>query len=322
MTKRTKKKKKLSLLALILCLIFGFLGYLCGNGTIPLPDILSDLFPTSGPTLPAQPVEGVLTVHYIDVGQGDSFLLSCGGEYMLIDCGDSGRGDDVVAYLQQLGVTKLDYLVGSHPHADHMADMDEILEAFPVETFWTPELNSEALGKKFIQRTLATAEAQNLTPVMPELNTAYSLGDAQILVLGPTQSYSDPNDQSLVILVQFGSTRFLFTGDMEEQAEHDMLEYWNNDAMFQSDVLKVGHHGSDTSTHYRFLRAVDPDYGVISVGTGNSYGHPVDSTMKSLGAAEVLTYRTDYLGTIVATSDGTDITFSWSNTGEEPYIPD
>lgn len=320
MKKRTKKKLRKTLFTLILTLLLALFGYLYQDGSIQIPG----LSPTNNlNTLPPIPVDGALSVHYIDVGQADAIFLSCGGDYMLIDAGDRGDGNEVVAYLQELGVTELDYLVGTHPHSDHMGDMDEVLKAFPVETFWAPELNNEALAKVFMQDTLDAAEAQNLQPTQPELGQPYALGDAQILVLGPVHyDYEDANDLSLVLLVQFGSTRFLFTGDMEKAAEHDMLEHWNNDEGFKADVLKVGHHGSVTSTGYRFLRAVDPDHAVIQVGSGNQYQHPNQETLDILGDAEVLTYRTDYLGTIVATSNGTDITFDWTNTGEKPYIPE
>ena len=301
-------------------LIFGFLGYLTGSGRLDLSELLPQ---STTPTLPQGPVEGVLTVHYIDVGQADSILLSCNGEYMLIDAGDKDKDLPVVYYLQDMGVERLKYVVGTHPHSDHMGDMDEILKNFTVDTLWTPELSNAALKKVFIQDMFAAAEGQNLTPTQPELGQTYTLGDAQIQVLGPVHyDYSNENNLSLILLVQFGETRFLFTGDMEKDAESDMLNYWDNDSLFYAQVLKLGHHGSDTSTGYRFLRAVDCAYGVISVGTDNKYGHPKQETIDILGDAEVLTYRTDYLGTVIATSDGTDITFEWTNTGEEPYIPE
>lgn len=323
MNKKYKKAKRspgFVLFLLILSLLFGGFGYLCGNGTI---DISAYLPTTPINTLPQLPVEGALTVHFIDVGQADSILLSCGGDYMLIDGGNRADGDLVVAYLQDLGITNLDYVVGTHPHEDHMGGLDEVLKEFTVETLWTPELSASALKKVFIQDVLDAAEAQDLTPTQPELGTVYPLGEAQIIMLGPvTYDYDEENDLSLVFLVQFGATRFLFTGDMEKSAESDMLDYWGDGYDFRADVLKVGHHGSTTSTGYRFLRQVDPTAAVISVGTGNSYGHPNQETIDILGDAEVMTYRTDYLGNIIATTDGTDITFEWTNSGKSPYIPD
>lgn len=317
-----KKKNYLgrSLVTLVLVLIFGFLGYLTSSGRLDLSAFLPQ---STTPTLPQGPVEGVLTVHYIDVGQADSILISCGDDYMLIDGGNRSDGDLVVDYLKDLGITTLDYVVGTHPHEDHMGGLDEVLKEFSVETFWTPELSNSALKKVFIQDVLAAAEGQSLAPTQPELGQTYALGDAQIQVLGPVHyDYDNENNLSLILLVQFGESRFLFTGDMEKDAEKDMLDYWDNDSLFYAQVLKLGHHGSDTSTGYRFLRAVDCAYGVISVGTDNKYGHPKQETIDILGDAEVLTYRTDYLGTVIATSDGTDITFTWTNTGEEPYIPE
>lgn len=322
MSKRKKNSNFLqkSIPALILLLIASIFTLLTELGIVDINQFLPS---ASSPTMPQGNVEGVLTVHYIDVGQADSILLSCNGEYMLIDAGDRNKNLPVVHYLDELGVESLKYVVGTHPHSDHMGDMDEIFKNFEVDTLWTPVLSKSAQEKVFMKDMLAAAEAQNVYPTQPELGQTYQLGDATILMLGPVKyDYENENDLSLVLLVQFGKTRFIFTGDMEKDAEKDMLDYWDNDSLFFAQVLKLGHHGSDTSTGYRFLRAVDPTYGVISVGTGNQYGHPKQETIDILGDAEVLTYRTDYLGSIVATSDGTDITFSWTNTSNEPYMPD
>jgi competence protein ComEC len=137
------------------------------------------------------------------------------------------------------------------------------------------------------------------------------------------KEYDDPNDMSIVVLVQFGDDRFLFTGDMEntDAAENDLVAYWGEEAL-RADVLKVGHHGARTSTSYHFLRSVSPSYAVISVGEGNTYGHPTSETLNILGQAEVYVYRTDYMGTVVAVSDGQDIEFSWVNTTVSPAIGD
>ena len=262
-----------------------------------------------------------LSVHYIDVGQADSILLACGGKYMLIDAGETDSKDTVIHYLNDLGIERLDLVVASHAHSDHIGEMDDVLNAVPAVDVWYPDYrHGTDTEKAFL--TATTNCGANL--YQPELGETYDLGGATVTVLGPVKDdYKDPNDMSIVVMVQFGDDRFLFTGDMEniDGAETDLVEYWGDDAL-KADVLKVGHHGSDTSTSYRFLRAVAPAYAVISVGEGNTYGHPTQEALNILGQAEVYTYRTDYMGTIVAVSDGTDISFGWTNGDAAPYIPD
>lgn len=158
---------------------------------------------------------------------------------------------------------------------------------------------------------------QGLTVEIPSPGDAFDLGTARITVLGPVESYAETNDTSIILRVEFGENSFLFTGDMEVSAENDMLDHWGS--LWESaDVLKVGHHGSDTSTGYRFLYEVSPTYAVISVGEGNSYGHPHDEPMSRLNDAGCTIFRTDELGTILAVSDGSQITFTWENQSAEP----
>ena len=309
-SKRKQKKLGKLLFSFLLLLILAATGYLYNEGYLPLPGT-----DTTAPS--ALPVDGLLTVHYIDVGQADCTLLICDGEYLLIDGGENGDGDEVAAYLQALGVTKLDLVVGTHAHSDHIGGLDEVLELIPAEEVWYPEYRH---GTKTESDFLAAAEAQGLAPLQPELGATYALGDAVVTVLGPVEAkYSDENDTSIVLLVQFGSTRFLFCGDASAPAEEDMLEYWD-DSYFRADVLKVSHHGSQSSSTTDFLAAIDPAYGIIS--SGGEYGHPHQTTLDKLGDAEILIFRTDMLGSIVFVSDGTELAQpTWENTDQEPYIP-
>ena len=270
-------------------------------------------------TLPA-PLGDGLSVHFIDVGQADCALLECGGEYMLIDAGENDSEDTVIHYLNGLGVEALDLVVATHGDADHIGEMDDVLEAIPADTVWYPNYGHDT---KTEADFLAAAEDCGAELYRPELGQTYDLGGATVTVLGPVTDYDEANDMSIVLLVQFGDDRFLFTGDMEnvDGAETDLVEYWGEEAL-RADVLKVGHHGSDSSTSYRFLRAVAPGYAVISVGAGNKYGHPTPETLKILKDAEVYVYRTDTMGTVVAVSDGENITFGWVNTQVAPAIGD
>lgn len=319
MRKRTKRKITKAIVSIILVLVLSIAGYFFKD---QLPGgFLGNDATVGGPIdgIPAVTDPDYLTVHYIDVGQGDSIFLACGGEYMLIDAGEADSDDTVIHYLNDLGVDEIDLVVATHAHSDHIGEMGDVLNAIPADTVWYPDYRH---GTKTETDFLTAVSNCGANLYEPELGETYDLGGATVTVLGPVKEYDDPNDMSIVVLVQFGDDRFLFTGDMENEdaAENDLVAYWSDDAL-QADVLKVGHHGSDTSTSYHFLRAVAPSYAVISVGEGNKYGHPKSQTMDILGQAEVYVYRTDYMGTVVAVSDGENISFGWINTDQQPYIP-
>lgn len=320
MRKRTKRKITKAIISIILVLILSIAGYFFKD-QLPVGFLGNDAT-VGGPIdgIPSVTDPNYLTVHYIDVGQGDSIFLACGGEYMLIDAGEDDDKDTVIHYLKNLGIDEIDLVVATHGDADHIGEMGDVLSAIPAVEVWYPDY---VHGTKTETRFLTAAQNCGADPYEPELGETYDLGGATVTVLGPVKEYDEPNDKSIVMLVQFGDDRFLFTGDMEntDGAENDLVAYWGDDAL-RADVLKVGHHGSSTSTSYHFLRSVSPSYAVISVGEGNKYKHPTQKTLDILGQAEVYVYRTDYMGTIVAVSDGTEITFGWRNTDQMPYIPD
>ena len=259
-----------------------------------------------------------LTVHFIDVGQADCALLECGGQYMIVDGGNVEDSSLVVSYLQRQGVQELQAVVCSHAHEDHVGGLPGVLAVYPTGAVYAP---TNTYASKVFDDFLYYTDQQRLEVTIPAPGHSFTLGEATVTVLGPTKSYADPNDTSIILLVQFGKTRFLFTGDMETGAENDMLDYWGEGFNWHADVLKVGHHGSETSTSYRFLRAVMPSYGVISVGAGNSYGHPHELPLSRLEDAGVTLYRTDELGTVIATSDGENVSFTWGNTAARPDMP-
>ena len=266
------------------------------------------------PTTP----EDTLTVHSIDVGQADCALMECGGKYMLIDGGNVGDSSLVVSYLEKQGVEALELVVCTHAHEDHVGGLPGVLAVYPTAAVWSP---TKTYSSKCFDDFVYYAGQQDLAITIPTPGQTFSLSSAKVTVLGPTQSYADPNNTSIVLMVEFGENRFLFTGDMETEAENDMLDYWGESYNWKTDVLKVGHHGSNTSTGYRFLYAVMPAHGVISVGEDNSYGHPHEEPMSRLHDADVTTYRTDKMGTILAVSDGKTISFSWKNATAQPDDP-
>lgn len=256
-----------------------------------------------------------LQVHFIDVGQADCALLDCNGQYMLIDGGNVEDGQLVVSYLMDQGVETLEYVVCSHTHEDHVGGLPSVLAVFPTNNVLSP---TTTYSSGCFDDFMHYADQQDLTVQIPRPGDSFGLGTARITVFGPTQSYAETNDTSIILKVEFGQTSFLFTGDMEVAAENDMLDYWSGRESLHADVLKVGHHGSDTSTGYRFLYEVSPTYGVISVGTGNTYGHPHDEPMSRLNDAGVTLFRTDLLGTVIALSDGNEISFTWENQSAAP----
>jgi len=291
--------KKLLVLILALCLL------LCGCQVVIVEE----------PTHTWSPEESTLTVHFIDVGQADCALLECDGYFMLIDGGNIGDGQLVISYLEQQGVEELEAVVCTHAHEDHVGGLPAVLAVYPAKAVYAP---TKTYASNVFDDFLYYVDQQRLEVTIPQPGDEFPLGGANVMVLGPTQSYAETNDTSIVLRIDHKENSFLFTGDMEVAAENDMLDYWADTGTFDVDVLKVGHHGSDTSTGYRFLNTVMPTYGVISVGEDNKYGHPSEEPMSRLKQAGVITLRTDKLGHIVATSDGFEISFTWENQNAQP----
>ncbi len=276
------------LFAMILLFILLFTGCALGAPAAPVP------FPENS--------DG-LTVHFIDVGQADCTLLLCDGQSMLIDGGNVEDSDLVVAYLQDLGLTKLNYVVNTHAHEDHVGGLPAVLAVYETENLWCPV---EEYDSKCFEDFLYYADQQELELICPNPGDVFALGSTQITVLGPMKDDYDTNNSSIILRADYGQTSFLFSGDAELEAETDVL-----DAGFDISctVMKAGHHGSDTSNSYRWLREANPAYVVIPVGTDNSYGHPHEEVLSRFRDADIIVYRTDLQGHIVCTSDGTDVTF-------------
>lgn len=250
---------------------------------------------------------GNLEVHFIDVGQGDATLIKCDGHYMLIDAGNNDKGTLVQNYLQHQGVETLDYVIGTHPDADHIGGMDVVLYKFDCKTIIMPDVANDTRTYDDVVQTMKNKGYQTTYPVVGE---TYTIGGATFTIIAPNKEYgNDMNSWSVGVLLQNGNHRFLFTGDAEEGAEQDILQ---NGIDISADVYKVAHHGSNTATSQAFLDAVHPTYAVISAGAGNSYGHPHAEVLNRLRAAGVSVFRTDEQGTIVAASDGTTLTWNMS----------
>lgn len=250
-----------------------------------------------------------LEIHFLDVGQGDATLIRQGEHAMLIDGGNNDKGTTLQSYLQYQGVENLDYVIGTHPDADHVGGLDVVLYKFSWDTVILPDLQKDT---KTYQEVLQVIKDKGKKITYPVAGDVYTLGNAEFTVIAPVkEDYGDNwNDYSVGILLQFGENRFVFTGDAEEEAEQDMIE---EGVDLSADVLKAAHHGSDTANTMAFLKEVNPTSVVISCGEGNSYGHPRAGAMNNFRSIGAKVYRTDEQGTIVAVSDGTEITWNCSS---------
>ena len=247
---------------------------------------------------------GTMEVHFIDVGQGDSTLITCEGHSMLIDTGEAVKGTAIQNYLQKQKIDKLDYLVLTHPDSDHIGGAPVIITKFKIDKVFTSNYEKD---NKTYMKLIQALDNKHLKQTTPKVGEKYSLGTAEFTILAPNADYNNPNDASVALLIHNGKNRFLFTGDAEEDAEQDIL---GNGLDVSADVYKAGHHGSRTATSEEFFEAVSPSSAVISCGEDNSYGHPHAQTLNTFRMNGVKVYRTDEEGTIIATSDGNQITFN------------
>jgi len=251
--------------------------------------------------------EGTLKVHFIDVGQGDSILIQQGNESMLVDAGPNASSTAVEKYIASLGITNLAYVVGTHPHEDHIGGLDYVINSFSIGKIYMPRA---AASTKTFEDVLTAISRKGLKVTAPAAGESFKLGDAAVEILAPnSSSYDSLNNYSIVLKVTYGSTSFLLAGDAQSLSESEMISKGFD---LKADVLKVGHHGSTSSTTKSFLNKVDPKYAVISVGADNTYGHPAQKTLEKLESKGVTVYRTDKSGTITATSDGKTISFETS----------
>lgn len=256
-------------------------------------------------------LEEILKIHFIDVGQADSILIQIGDNACLIDAGNNEDSELVSSYLDEAGVKKLDYIIGTHPHEDHIGGLDVVIDNFQIDKVILPEYT---LTTKTFLDVLDAIENKGLKITKPMVGDEYKLGDASFTIIAPVKSdYGDnANNYSVGIKLVYGKTSFVTVGDAEIIAEKDML---GTGIDLTADLFKASHHGSHTSNSEEFLNAIDPTFAVISVGEGNSYGHPNSNVVTTLLEDDVQIYRTDKQGTIVVSSDGVNLSFKTKSKG-------
>ena len=296
------KKKFINIILVVAIIVSVFVILLDDNG-IDLKPISDKINNLDNPDL---------EVHFIDVDQADSILIKKGDESMLIDAGNSWDGDKVVDYLKEQNVTNLKYVIGTHPHSDHIGGLDTVIDNLEIGKVIMPNAISNT---KTFEDVVDSISRKGLSITSGKAGNVYDLNGAEIITLAPNdEKYSNLNNYSLVVRVENGSNAFLFTGDAEEISEREMVE--KRAGSLKSDVLKLGHHGSSTSTNEEFLNLVNPKYAVITVGENNRYGHPDDEVLNRLEDKGIQVYRTDLDGNIVAVSDGKTIKFEKNMSGE------
>ena len=256
--------------------------------------------------------DSVLEVHFIDVGQGDSTLILNDGHAMLIDAGPNECGTALQFYLKEAGVEPLDYLILTHADADHIGGADVIITKYDIQTVF---MNYEERENITYLDVLDALAYKTLSYTIPSVGEVYTLGDATFTIIAPNNIYETSNDNSIGLLLEKGTTRFLFTGDASIQSEKDILA---NNPDIRATVYKVGHHGSSSSSSEAFLDAVSPEVAVISCAADNSFGHPHTETLSALEERNIEIYRTDEQGSIIAISDGENIT--WNTVGQQTLV--
>lgn len=250
----------------------------------------------------------LMYVHYINVDQGDAILIQVNNKNLLIDSGPKSHKKQLVKFLNDLNISKLDYVIATHPHEDHIGNMNTVLNSYKVQSFYAPKVYSYT---KSFEQMIDSLKSNNLkiTPIKRGCNTINLGFQTNVEVFSPiNDTYDNENNYSPVIKISFGNNSFLFTGDAEKEIE-DKLILLNDD--LKADILKVSHHGSSSSTSDSFLNRVSPKYAVISVGKNNIYDHPNDTIISKLNTYNIDILRTDIQNNITLISDGTNISYKY-----------
>lgn len=250
----------------------------------------------------------ILNLTMVDVGQADGFVFMQDEKTAVIDCGTRSTGKDLVEYLKQSNVTKLDYVVGTHPHDDHMGGMYDVITNFEVGEVIIPKVTKNSITTNWYLKLMNELKTGGYTVTYPNVGDEFTLGKAKMKVIAPFEEpESNLNNYSIVMMVSLGEMDVLMTGDMEKDVEKQILAKNSN---IDAEILKLGHHGSDTSSCVEFLEAVNPQYALCSSKVGNKYEHPIKSTMDNLKQRKIPVYRTDESGTVIVKITPKNVEFS------------
>lgn len=253
-----------------------------------------------------------LQVHFISVGQGDSELIKLPtGENVLIDAGPPDCKENLINYLKNKGVKEINMAIATHPHTDHIGCMKDVFESFKVDNIMRPDCDYDS---SVYTSFLYSIEENKINEIIAKPGYTFDEGKAHFEVLGPLKKYDDVNDMSVVVMMTYGNNKFLFTGDMQSDAEKDLINAGYN---LNANVLKVGHHGSDTASSQEFLKAVSPSIAVIEVGAGNEYNLPKDQIITRIAQNGSTVYRTDKSGNIVVCSNGKKLSVTTDDSTED-----
>lgn len=305
MNKRRKNNnsKIISLIVVIICIIFGLseeqINKTFGLITNTISTQETATQDNSSQTKQTTSQQGELQVYFLDVGQADSILIKSNNEYMLIDGGNNNDGPLLVKYFQGLGIKEFKYIVGTHPHEDHIGGLDDVIKNFTIDNIYIPDAMTTT---KTFEDLLDSIDEKNLTYKVPKINSTFPLGNANLKVIYTGTDTSDLNNTSIVLKLTYQDISILLTGDSTSETEKKIL---NKD--INSTVLKVGHHGSKYSSTESFLKKVNPKYAIISVGKNNIYNHPATTTINKLEKLNTKIYRTDQDGTILLETNGHNI---------------
>ncbi len=296
MPKRRKKRVVEVILSIIFISIISVLGL--GKINEIKPDYQENVILEGN-------ADNFLKIYFFDVGQADSILITHNNENILIDAGTNEMGTTVVKKLQDLGITKLNYVIGTHPHEDHIGGLDDVIQNFEIEHIYMPKVQTNT---KTFEEVLDAVIDKGMKIETPNVGDGFAIGEVNCEIMqcgtGTKEEQENLNLSSIVLRATYKEQSYLFMGDSEK--ENEQARKWE-----KTNVLKVGHHGSSTSTSKEFLKQVSPQIAIISVGKDNNYGHPSDEIIKRLEQEGISIYRTDEKGTIVITSDGKQNQISW-----------
>ena len=294
--RRKKKGGAISTVVAIIVIIIAVVYSQFGGGTDPKRG--------------TEVVEGTVEIYILDVGQADCTVIRSESGNILIDAGDTDTQEDIVDLILATGITELEYAIFTHPDSDHIGGADEVVNGIAIKNVILPALDeSDVPTTKVYEKMIAAIEAkEEINVIAAEAGAEYTIGELKMKLLAPiSDNYSNINDYSVSARFDFGSTSFLFTGDALEKSEAEMLEKWPVSEL-DCDFFQAGHHGAANANTPNFIKAVSPRIVAVSCGKDNKYGHPTNEALEAYASVGATVYRTDELGTIVFTSDGTTIT--------------